>query len=459
MMSFFRRNRIHVYFFLLACLGFLACATGPDAYRDIDRAVEYNDFKTGIEAIVKGQERRKPIYPEKNAISLFLDKGLLEHYAGNYTNSSSDLQEAERLIQEAYTKSITENIASYIANDNTKEYPGEDFEDIYLNIFNALNYYNAGRIDGALVEIRKLTWSGGKLDLLGQKYENADTNAATETLVQLASLGFTGFPDLPRRNPANFSDSALARYLGALFYLGEGNADSARIEFERLETAFAANRNIYYNPFPQSAIDAQTVPEGKARLNIIGFTGLSPIKREAVFNQVFPFFNNLVLCYPQFKLPVLAKRPGRVNRVEVTIGKETFNLDLLEDMGAVIEETYNARFSRVFFKTYIRTLLKYAAIDISATEARKRADNDLLAVVSVASALAVKKVFDATEGADVRMSRYLPDKAYIGGMNLEPGNYDVTVHFYAGNQEISREQHNISIRANALNLIESICLK
>jgi hypothetical protein len=413
----------------------------------------------GIAAIVKGQERGNSIYLEKNAISLFMDKGLLEHYAGNYADSSKDLQEAERLIEEAYTKSVTDNIASYIANDNVREYPGEDFEDIYLNIFNALNYYNAGSIEGALVEVRKLTWSGGKLDMLGRKYENADASAAADTLVRFASLGFTDFPDLPRRNPVNFSDSALARYLGALFYLGEGNADSARIEFERLESAFAANRNIYYHSFPQSAIDAQTVPEGRARLNIIGFTGLSPIKKEEVFKQIFPFFNNMVLWYPQFKLPVLVNRPGRISRIEIIIGNEFFNLELLEDIGAVIEETYNARFSGVFFKTYIRTLLKYAAVDIAATEAHKQAESFAVKIIAVASALAVKKVFDATEGADVRMSRYLPDKAYIGGINLEPGNYDVTVHFYAGNQVVAHEQHNINVRANALNLIECISLK
>jgi hypothetical protein len=61
-----------------------------------------------------------------------LDKGLLEHYVGNYRDSSQDLENAERLIQDTFTKSVTAGIASYIANDNTKEYPGEDYEDIYL---------------------------------------------------------------------------------------------------------------------------------------------------------------------------------------------------------------------------------------------------------------------------------------------------------------------------------------
>ncbi|MDR0289490.1 MAG: hypothetical protein LBI06_00970 [Treponema sp.] len=454
---------VRAYFAIAASLWFLvlSCATSPEAYQDIDNAVHKNEFEHGIDVIRKSQESRNPIYPEKNAISLFLDKGLLEHYAGNYAESSKDLQEAERLIEEAFTRSVTADFASYIANDNTKDYPGEDFEDIYLNVFNALNYYNAGRIDGALVEIRKLTWSSGKLDMLGRKYENTDRNAVGEAPVQLGRIGFTSSPDLPQRKSIAFSDSALARYLSALFYLGDGNADSARIEFDRMRTAFAASPHVYSNPFPQAAFAAQNIPAEMARLNIVSFTGLSPIKEEETFNQVFPFFQNAVLWYPQFKLPVLVKRQSRIDRIEVIIdGEGSFALELLENMGAVIEETYNARFSRIFFKTYIRTLLKYAAVDIAVSEARRRATSPLVEVAAVASALVAKTAFDATEAADIRMSRYLPDKAYIGGINLEPGIYNVAVHYYSGGQIIATdERENVAVRTNRLNLIETVNLR
>jgi hypothetical protein len=443
---------------LLACLGFLffSCATKPEAYRDIDYAVDRNDFEEAIEAIKKGQEKSRPIYPEKNAISLFLDKGLLEHYAGNYANSSQDLQEAERLIEEAFTKSITADLASYILNDNTKEYPGEDFEDIYINVFNALNYYNRGNLEGAMVEIRKLTLSSGKLNMLERKYVNANRSANDGMENTLNDFGVSMNDALPQGGAVNYSNSALARYLSALFYLGDRDADGFRIEMEQLQAAFASNRKIYYHPFPKSIADVRTVPDGKTRLNVIGFTGLSPIKEEGTFYQFFPFFNNMTLQRPAFKLPMFVKRPSKIDRIEVVIGMEKFNLELLEDMGAVIEETYNARFAQIFLKTYIRTLLKYAAIDIAATKAGRQANSVL---VSEASALAAKKAFDVTESADIRMSRYLPDKAYIGGINLEPGNYTVVVHYYSQGRIIAREERDVNVRTNALNLIQMVCLR
>ena len=159
----------HFLIILLITFLILSCATNRNAFREIDLAVEQANYSLAVEEIRNGQRRTRAIYNEKNAIQLFLDKGLLEHYAGNYAYSSEDLQNAERLIEEAYTKSISENFLSYIINDNVKEYPGEDFEDIYLNVFNALNYYHRGNLEGALVEIRKLSMSNGKLDLLARK--------------------------------------------------------------------------------------------------------------------------------------------------------------------------------------------------------------------------------------------------------------------------------------------------
>jgi len=439
---------------ILTCglgLFFLSCAT-TNGYRYIDEAVEQQDFERGIALIESGQEGKNPTYPEKNAVSLYLDKGMLEHYAGNYADSSADLQEAERLIEEAFTKSVTAEIGSYIANDNTKEYPGEDFEDIYLNVFNALNYYNKGDLEGALVEIRKITWTNGKLDMLERKYEGAKTSAGEYVLEQLKELGLGINPQLPQGDSVNFSDSVLARYLGALFYLGNGNADSARIEFEKIKTAHVANPKVYNHPIPSAVTEAQSVPRGKARLNVIAFTGLSPIKEEGVFVSAFPFFKNKELWFPEFKLPKFVKRPSTINRIEVTVGTDTFNLELIEDMGAVAEETYNAHFGNLFFKTYIRVLLKYAAVDVAAIAAGKKGSS----LAATAAAVAGKKTADATEGADIRMSRYLPDKAYVGGINLDPGVYTITINYFSGNKLVAHTNHtDVAVRANALNLVNS----
>jgi len=440
----------------ISLLVFLAvsCASNSKAFKEADDAVEQANFTTAAGVIKKGQGKKIPVYPEKNSIMLYLDKGLLEHYAGNYEESSKDLQRAERLIEEAYTKSISEGFFSYILNDNTKTYPGEDFEDIYINIFNALNYYRRNNIEGALVEIRKLNSSSGKLDLLKRKYNYIDPNTG-ESLSEKTKRE-TGVSQMPQTKSVNFVNSALARFLGALFYQAAGNIDAARIEFEQINSAYASNRNIYRGLVPRAVDEANNVPPQLARLNIISFSGLSPIKKEELITQYLPF-QHPILQIAVFKLPVLERRTNNITKIEVEVeGKEKFNLELLEDMGAVIEETYNARFSNIFLKTYIRTVSKYIVADVASMEASRQTD----ALTGLLIALAARAAMDASEKADIRMSRYLPDKAYIGGINLDPGTYQVYINYYYGNRIVSREEHkDVIVSENRLNLIESVRLK
>jgi len=438
--------------FFLSTSFFISCAASPVAFKEMDTAVEQADFSAAIDAIVRGQEGRTTIYSKGNAVSLYLDKGLLEHYAGNYANSSNDLQFAERLIEEAFTKSITEGFFSYIFNDNTKDYPGEDFEDIYINVFNALNYYNRGSMEGALVEIRKLSSTGGKLEMLSRKYEYKDPKTGA-TLDDMAK-NETGVNEFPQKKQVNFSNSALARYLGALFYQGAGNTDAARIEFEQINRAFT-NRDVYRHPIPSAVDAARNVPTGKARLNIISFTGLSPIKQETRTVFFLPF-RHPVLRIADFKLPVLQRRPSIITRIETVVNGNKFNLELLEDMSAVIEETFNAHSSNIVLKTYIRAIIKYAAADIAAMETVKQ-HGDLAGFLVAAAA---RTALELSEGADTRMSRYLPGKAYIGGINLDPGTYSVIINYYSGNNLFaSAEYKDINVKINGLNLLESVNLK
>jgi hypothetical protein len=440
---------------LLAAFITLSCATDSKAYKGIDLAVEQDNFQAAVEVIDKGQEKKRGIYPPKNAVMLFLDRGLIEHYAGNFESSSVDLQNAERLIEEAYTKSVSQGFSSYILNDNTKDYPGEDFEDIYINIFNALNYFNRGNVEGALVEIRKLSMQSGKLDMLSRKYEYTDpkSGAGIDEMVKKE----TGVNEVPKIKTSSFSNSALARFLSALFYQGEGNADSARIEFQQVHRAFEANNNVYRGPVPKAVDDAQKVPKGKARLNIISFTGLSPVKEEEKIEYSFPFFQHFALQLYVFKVPKLVKRSSLINRIEIVIDNgQKFDLELLEDIGSVIEETFAVRSSQIFLKTYIRAIFKYALADIAAIETARRQGE----LAGVLVAIAARKGLEATESADIRMSRYLPDKAYIGGIDLDPGTYSVIINYYNGSNVVAQNEFkDVEVKLDRLNLLESVKLK
>lgn len=455
-----------------------SCATKADVYEEIDRAVGTEAYGKALTALEKGQAAKKPVYPEKNAVLLHLDKGALEHYAEQYQASSADMEDAERLIEEAFTKSITAELGSYFANDNTKDYAGEDYEDIYTNIFSALNYYNQGDVEGALVEIRKVNI---KLNVLADKYvPKADSNVRPELItafvtqtigVACAAAGLEGFivplPDeILKSDPAafQFTDSALAQYVAMILYRGDGNEDSARICREALIAAYKNSPNVYAGSLPVSIAEEASIPAGKGRLNFIGFTGLSPVKDQKIEDMNLLFFptiggslklidnQKLRLTVGNMAVPVLVERPSVLTGVEVDVNGQKIQLELLEDFGKVFEETFNVKYPAIRAKAYIRALLKYVSVEVAAQVAVKQGLPDLAVRVA---AIGAKKTADASEQADIRSSRYLPGKAFVGGITLDPGSYDVAFVFSNGDRIVK----TINVAAGKANLVEAVNLK
>jgi hypothetical protein len=418
-----------------------ACATKPDVYLEIDAAVGKASFEDAIEVIEKGQDAKKPIYPEKNQILLYLDKGILEHYAGRYDASATDLQEAERLIEEAFTKSVSQEVTSYIANDNTKDYPGEDYEDIYVNVFNALNYYHRGDTEGAMVEIRRVNI---KLQVLADKYAAGGSKIKEFVQKQVESLV------MPNDEPIALTDSALARYIAGLFYRGDGRIDDARIDFEEIGNIYAAAPGVYTDSVPASiAEELGEIPQGKARLNAVVFTGMAPVKQENVLSVSIPLPSD-VANQAKLALPQLVTRPSAIIEVRAQLQNgESFSLGLIEDIEKVAEETFKAKYALTFLKTLTRVAIKAVAGEVAAQAAEQAGGFGSL--VKLGSKVAA----DASESADIRVSRYFPGKAYVGGITLDPGTYDVTFTFSNGDTVTK----NIDVRANKANIVEVVNLK
>jgi hypothetical protein len=422
----------------------IGCVT-TDAYRHIDAEVYDGDYDGGVSLI---DDNQKDLYRQRDILLYYLDKGLLTHYAKRFDESIPLLQDGERAIEAAYTKSITMEIGTYLLNDTTREYGGEDYEDVYINAFNALNYYHLNNIEDALVEIRRMT---NKLQFLASKYGVLMTNMQKTALEESAEIPANEYLTTTR-----FNDSALARYLGLLFYRTIGRYDDARIDRNYLKTAFANAPAVYSYPVPQSVDEELEIPSGKARLNVLAFSGMAPMKVEEVVRIPLPNVRWIKIA-----LPVLVSRPSRTSRIEAVInnGTERFNLELLEDMGAVARETFKEREGVIYAKSILRATIKGVSSSVldAASENTEGAASLVLAILS----LGTQAMAEATEKADLRIARYFPGKAYVGGINLDPGVYSVTVNYYSANNRLiaSYTEDEVVVRSNALNLTETVCFQ
>jgi hypothetical protein len=339
-------------------------------------------------------------------------------------------------------------VGSFILNDTTREYAGEDYEDVYLNVFNALNYYHQNLEEDALVEIRRMN---NKLQYLSTKYDNAISNLQKSALENSVKIPYD-----PETVRDSFSNSALGRYLGMLFYRGRGLMDDARIDQDQVRIAFANQPAVYGFEPPASLEEELDIPPEKARVNILSFTGLSPIKTEETIR--FPITDT---TWIKISLPALNSRPSVIARTEVVFDSgETLDLELIEDIGAIAKETFKQNEGIIHTKTIIRSVIKSAAaavLDIGAREV----DNAGISLVMGLLSLGSQAVAEVSEKPDLRISRYFPGRAHVGGVTLDPGVYSFYVYYYdSGDRLIHQERfENIQVYAGRLNLTEVVCLK
>ena len=115
--------------------------------------VTFSFAESNITKLSELEKNKNKLYTAKDNVLYYMDSGMLSYYEGDYLESIDKLSKAEQLIDEYYTKSITQNIASFLANDTVIEYPGEDYEDIYLNLIKAIAYYKAGKWEEGFHEL------------------------------------------------------------------------------------------------------------------------------------------------------------------------------------------------------------------------------------------------------------------------------------------------------------------
>ncbi|MDR0456961.1 MAG: hypothetical protein LBH20_09810 [Treponema sp.] len=435
--DFFTQVRKIRYGFLSLGVGLLVLSCASTPFKAIDSNTQQGDYQNALSMVEKDKQK---LYSNNSQIVYYLDAGMLNHYMGEYDKSTELLQEGERAIEEAYTKSVSQGIASGLVNDNTKEYAGEDFEDIYINAFNALNYYSKGQLDSAVVEIRRMN---EKLAYLGTKYQDLDKELAEQAQKDGVD---------PATLISKFANSALGRYLGILFHRADGNENGMDVEHRLLLAAFQNAPEIYSFPVPSTVEGELKIPAGKARLNIVGFSGVSPVKKEEV-TRIYVDRDTKI----KIALPILDMRPSVINRVEVILNGDKVNLEPIESIDAIYAETFKRTINGIRTKTIIRATTK-AIAGAAMSKVGDNVGGTAGGILAVAG-LFTKVATEISERADIRTSRFFPAKAWVTGITVDPGVHNITVRFCSGDTVIHQEEYELEAKAKGLNLVESFCLK
>ncbi|MBU2436289.1 MAG: hypothetical protein KKE55_01125 [Candidatus Omnitrophica bacterium] len=429
---FMRRYSLFFLIFFTGCASFL------NTQNVVEIAISHGDLRRAQQVLSKN-------YGKNNELLYLLDKGYVLHLAGDYSQSIEVLSRARRVFDDLYTKSLSKTAASFVFNDYTRDYAGEDYERAMINVFQAINYAALNKWEDALVEARDADsffkavssqYAIGKNDVydndafvrffMGIVYEagatSQDINDAYVSYRQALELykhGYYGIktPDALKRNLLTLSQEI----------------DPS--EFRRLKAEFSGN---YFMPLKEKA--------HKAQLYLVQYNGLAPVKQESFLIVPVPGDQRVIkVAVPKYVTRFVPDGGFKLSAVGAN-GK-TFSdfSETAEDIVALATQALEKHKAAFIVKTLGRNAARYAAEEKASDKINKQyGDNVALAFDVMTGIFSV-----LVEKADLRCSRLMPAEVRVAALILEPGEYEISFETTASSYKAQTQKFlgKISLKA------------
>jgi hypothetical protein len=407
--------------FALLALFVSSCSAHRELYPRLESMAAAGQYEQAAQLI----ESKKDEYGARNAVLYNLDRGVMYHYAGKYKESNEAFEAAEKRMDELWTESISGNVAAFLSNDNTLPYQGEDFEQVVVNIYRALNYAQLGELDGALVEARKVN---EKLQFINSKYEEKDRNEYREDAFArlLAGLFYELGGTREDLNDAFISNRLAVGIYDKDFQPLYGTPAPAVLRANYLTTASFMGSEEFNKAlarFPEAPSIAESEKRKQAQLLFVHFAGRGPVKVEDSINAIMPDANLIRIAFPRY-----VRRSYLIAGAQVRVdGQVAERLQEGAPLGAIAVKNLANRKGRIAAKAIARATTKYVASRVAQESARRRSEE-----LGLLAWLAGNVYTAVSEQADLRAWQTLPDRVLIGRALVEPGRHHVQVDFTAG---------------------------
>lgn len=496
------RLAFYLYGFLFIAL-ILGCASTPRAGRDSRKnsgtgaikPIKFNKVKY-TNAYAKGDYKTcvgMEIARDKNGSDVLasIDEGMLLHMTGGYSQSKSALNKTSDLIEsfrksggEAFSKALFNTRGSYCANV---------YEIFLVNAINALNYYDEGDIEGALVEIRKIDVNQKDIldvyntefskddagpQLTDEELEKARTadeikkkedEKREKTQEALNALGL-GMADImkndaaprPPKDEDKYNDSSFVRYVSAKLYAVAGDPNAA-VDARKLAML---NSNF------SDAVDSEiTIPEGFGRLDILALAGKVADRAKGVIRvpptillAILPVTSQFFLDSGLLNIPITFPKFDKRNQSTLTVKSTVWTgvdgvphaleLKQLEDFDDSVQKDIKTKAYKAYVASVFRSLPKKFATMVAAEAtalAGVATQDELMASLALLGAKKTLEAADASENPDLRHCYYIPRRAYAGGVNLSPGDYSVVITYSNGFIDV----RDVKIESGKWTIVES----
>ena len=398
--------------FMLLLVFQVSCASYSDQMKPVMRSYYSADYPKALEKLekskIKGQERNRLLY--------ILEKATILERNGDFKEARKLYIEADKLADELYTVSLSKTASSFVINDSTTDYSGEDYEKVAIHTMLASSFLAENNVSAAAVEARKIN---NKLyEINGSYGEKAN----------------------------RYQDDAFARYLSGVIFESKRNYDSAIIEYQRsLKTYETSYRDLFGVRPPNQLVKAlhklylkrgrqQKARRLEKKYNFINANSRYPQTEVVVFHQlgvVSPkkqknFVWSMGSQVVRFSFPVIyPKNSYRFSKTGAKVDSDYVSSEVFQNYDYIAQKTLEDRKGRMLLKSGARLLIKGQMV-----EQTRQKYGDLAGVF--ANVFAV-----ATETADTRSWMTLPSVIGVSRMGIGSGKKEVRI-YTNGRQEKKR---------------------
>lgn len=426
------------------------CGSATNRYLLVDESLRVGDTKRA-DLILEQAEHE---YGAKSRVLYKMDRGMTLHLAGRYQESNALLDQAEEEVEQLYTRRIRTETKAFLVNDTELPYEGEPYEQVMLNVLKSINYAVLGSWNDALVEARRIDH---RLNVLSDRVGEKD----------------------------GYRDDAFARYLSGILYEVAGDVNNAFIAYRKAYEAYRADASWLRTPVPPMLRDDllrttdalhlneehaeyrrafadlswRTLSETQrlAHVVVISYNGGAPRKEDQFIDLPISLDAlNLVLLTkravgsnnPESRaaesllyglnghvvrvaLPRLVpqKTQAAAGEVRVTGKSEAFSArtELVQNLTALAEKNLAERFPAIAVKAVARAAVKQTMAAGVGRGAQAAAGKDAGPLVGVLVGVLARSLAIASEEADKRSWRTLPDEVQLARLWVPPGEYELRI--------------------------------
>ncbi|WP_319523742.1 hypothetical protein [uncultured Desulfosarcina sp.] len=365
--------------FRLAVLAFFLFMTGGCAGGPLKHARDAFFIDGDPNAAVQSLEDEHPA--GLSALLLFMEKGMLLHRAGRFSESIAELRQASALMEKQDRLSVSQQTASILVNDWMTEYKGEYCERLWVHTYLMIDYLMINRYEDALVEAKQAL-----------KIIDAYPEALSEAYFSLALIGLC-YELLYEYNDAYIVYERMARSMP--------DPESVREELIRM------GRLSGIEPDNSQASIYREPDEGEVIL-FVG-TGNGPVKVSG--DIVLP--PGIRISWPRYENRSTVSDFVAVDAGDRRLSATTVGTDL-------------NRVARISLARRAKTIIAKEAARVFAKEAiAQQVDKEDDPFASFMTRL----ILMAMEQADTRSWQTLPARNTLLRLRLEPGVHHLAVHF------------------------------